>query len=184
MATEREKMQAGQMYCCVDEELDGLRQQTYTAVHRHNTMSPRERGDIAPELRALFGKAGEGIRLEAPFHCVYGYNLYLETRVYMNVGCVILDTAPVRIGTGTMLGPGVHIYCAEHSKDAVERAAGLEIAKPVTVGANVWIGGGAILLPGITVGDNAIIGAGSVVTRDVSAGATVVGNPARPIGSA
>lgn len=181
MATEREKMQAGQMYCCVDEELDELRQRAYAAVHSHNMMSPQERGDIAPELRSLLGKAGEGIRLEAPFHCAYGINLFLETRVYMNAGCVILDTAPVHIGSGTMLGPGVHIYCAEHSKDAAERAAGLEIAKPVTIGENVWIGGGAIILPGITVGDNAIIGAGSVVTRNVDAGATVVGNPARLI---
>ncbi|WP_419912160.1 sugar O-acetyltransferase [Hoeflea sp.] len=181
MATEREKMQAGQMYCCVDDELDALRQRAYAAVHCHNTMHPSERGDIAPVLKALFGKAGEGVRLEAPFHCAYGINLFLERRVYLNVGCVILDTAPVRIGAGTMFGPNVHIYCAEHSKDAAERAAGLEIAKPVTIGDNVWIGGGAIVLPGITIGDNAIIGAGSVVTRDVATGSTVVGNPARAI---
>lgn len=181
MATEREKMEAGLMYCCIDDELDRLRSRTYEAVHIHNAMPPSERGNIAPELAALFGLAGEDIRLEAPFHCAYGYNLFLEPRVYMNVGCVILDTAKVHIGAGTLLGPGVHIYCAEHSKDPDERAAGLEVAKPVTIGENVWIGGGAIILPGVSVGANAIVGAGSVVTRDVPPGATVAGNPARAV---
>ncbi len=93
---------------------------------------------------------------------------------------MILDTAPVRIGASSMLGPCVQIYCAEHHKDAAQRRAGLEIARPVEIGANVWIGGGAILLAGVRVGDRAIIGAGAVVTRDVAPATTVVGNPARP----
>ena len=97
----------------------------------------------------------------------------------MNAGCVILETAPVHIGAHTMLGPGVHIYCAEHDHDPARRAAGLEIARPVTLGANVWSGGGAILLPGVRIGDGAIVGAGAVVTRDVAAGQTVTGTPAR-----
>ncbi|MCY6381064.1 sugar O-acetyltransferase [Hoeflea prorocentri] len=181
MASEREKMEAGLMYCCVDDELDRLRSRTYEIVHGHNSMPPSKRGDVAPELAALFGLAGDNIRLEAPFHCVYGYNLFLEERVYMNVGCVILDTARVHVGAGTMFGPGVHVYCAEHSKDPVERAAGLEVAKPVTIGENVWVGGRAVILPGVSIGANAIVGAGSVVTRDVPPGATVVGNPARAV---
>ena len=181
MQTEREKMKAGEWYTCIDEELDGLRKVALEAVHQHNTMPPQARGNLGPLLGDLFGSAPDGVRLEAPFHCPYGINIFLENRVYMNAGCVILDTAPVRIGAGTMLGPAVQIYCAEHHKDPVKRAAGLEIAKPVSIGRDVWIGGGAVILPGVTIGDEAIVGAGSVVTRDVARGATVVGNPARTL---
>ena len=179
MATEREKMRAGEWYTCIDDELDGLRRVAFDAVHQHNTMPPDVRGNIGPLLRALFGSAPDDVRIEAPFHCPYGINIFLEDRVFMNAGCVILDTAPVHIGPGTMLGPAVQIYCAEHHKDPVKRAAGLEIGKPVTIGRDVWIGGGAVILPGVNIGDEAIVGAGSVVTRDVAPGTTVVGNPAR-----
>jgi len=97
----------------------------------------------------------------------------------MNYGCVILDVCAVTIGDLTQIGPGVQILAADHPRDPVVRAQMLEFGRPVTIGRNVWIGGGAIILPGVTVGDDALIGAGSVVTRDVPAGATVVGNPAR-----
>lgn len=136
---------------------------------------------MSPLLRALFASVAEGAFIEAPFHCAYGFNITLGANVYLNTGCVILDSAPVRIGDGAMLGPAVQIYCAEHHLDPVARSQSIEIAKPVTIGRDVWIGGGAILLAGITIGDGAIVGAGSVVTRDVLAGTTVVGNPARPI---
>lgn len=136
---------------------------------------------MAPELQNLLGHVGKGCFLEAPFHCAYGMNIHLGDNVYFNAGCVVLDTAPVRVGEGSMFGPNVQIYCAHHAKDPADRAQGLEIGLPVTIGRQVWIGGGAILLPGITIGDNATIGAGSVVTKDVAAGATVVGNPARPL---
>lgn len=171
-------MEAGDWYCCVDPELDALRARAADAVHEHNSLAPSQRGDIAPLLAGLI-HAGAGARIEAPFHCAYGYNLHLEGSVFINAGAVILDTAAVRIGDGSMLGPGVHIYCAQHHTDPVKRRAGLERAMPVTIGANVWIGGAAIILPGLTIGDNAIVGAGSVVTKDVPAGVTVVGNPAR-----
>lgn len=180
--TEREKMQAGQWYCCLDPELEALREQARRAVHAHNTGHPDIRGPVAPELMELFACIGSDCFLEAPFHCAYGLNIHLGTRVYFNAGCVILDTAPVRVGDDTMFGPNVQIYCAQHAKDPAERAQGLEIGLPVTIGRNVWVGGGAILMPGITIGDNATIGAGSVVTKDVAAAVTVVGNPARPIG--
>ena len=181
VASEREKMAAGGWYNCVDDELESFRVVARRAVFEHNSLHPDERGDIAPGLRALLADVGKDVRIEAPFHCAYGFNIALGDGVFFNAGCVILDTATVRIGAGTMLGPTVQIYCAEHSKDAVRRAAGLEIAKPVTIGTNVWIGGGAIVLPGVSIGDDAIVGAGAVVTRDVAAGATVVGNPARGI---
>jgi maltose O-acetyltransferase len=179
--TEREKMAAGNWYNCVDPELESLRMIARRAAFEHNNLQPDERGDIGPALAALLAAAGRDARIEAPFHCAYGFNIELGDRVFLNGGCVILDTALVRIGAGTLLGPTVQIYCAEHHKDPVQRAAGLEIAKAVTIGTNVWIGGGAIILPGVTIGDDAIVGAGAVVTRNVAAGTTVVSNPARPI---
>lgn len=181
-ASECEKMAAGQWYNCVDDELESLRVIARRAVFEHNSLPPDERGDLGPALRTLLPNVGKDVRVEAPFHCAYGFNIALGDGVFLNAGCVILDTAPVRIGAGTMLGPAVQIYCAQHDKDAARRAAGLEIAHPVTIGTNVWIGGGAIILPGVTVGDDAIVGAGAVVTRDVAPGMTVAGNPARVIG--
>lgn len=171
----------GRWYSCMTAELGALRAIARHACWRHATMDPALRGGCAPDLAALFAAIGEGVFIEAPFHVAYGRNLSLCDQVYMNTGCVILDTAPVRIGARTMLGPSVHIYCADHAHTAEERRRGLERALPVTIGEDVWIGGGAILLPGVTVGDGAIIGAGAVVTRDVAPCARVMGSPARPV---
>lgn len=171
----------GRWYSCMTPELDALRAAARHACWRHATMEPAQRGRCAPEVAALFASIGRDVFIEAPFHVAYGRNVALGDRVYLNTGCVILDTAPVRIGSRTMLGPAVHIYCADHAHTADARQRGLERALPVTVGEDVWIGGGAILLPGITVGNGALIGAGAVVTRDVAPGARVVGSPARPI---
>jgi maltose O-acetyltransferase len=181
--SERSKMAAGAWYNGLDPELEALRVVARRAVFEHNTLPPDERGDIAPALRELLGHVGADVRIEAPFNCPYGFNVFLGDGVFINTGCTILDTAPVRIGARTMFGPSVHIYCAQHHKDAAERVAGIEIARPVEIGEDVWIGGGAIILPGMRIGAGAIVGAGSVVTRDVAAGATVVGNPARAIAS-
>lgn len=174
-------METGEWYTCLDPELEALRAAAQRAVFEHNTTPPDERGDIGPALRALLRQAGAGARIEAPFHCPYGFNINLGSDAFINAGCTILDTAPVHIGERTLIGPNVQIYCAEHHKDAAKRAAGLEIARPVHIGDNVWIGGGAIILGGVSIGDRAIIGAGAVVTRDVAADATVVGNPARVV---
>jgi maltose O-acetyltransferase len=171
----------GRWYSCMTPELEALRDAARQACWRHTTMDPALRGPCAPELAALFAAIGEGVFLEAPFHAAYGRNLSLGEQVYINAGCVVLDSAPVRIGRRTMLGPAVHIYCADHAHGLDERRRGLERALPVSIGEDVWIGGGAILLPGVTVGDGAIVGAGAVVTRNVAPGTRVVGNPARPI---
>ncbi|WP_027258603.1 MULTISPECIES: sugar O-acetyltransferase [Leisingera] len=178
--TERQKMLAGDWYCCQDSELGALRYQARTAVHQHNTAPLDPAAQFSPALAKLFAGHGANCLIEAPFHCAYGINITLGHNVYLNAGCTILDTAAVTIGDGTMLGPNVQIYCAQHHMDRALRAQGLEIARPVTLGTDVWIGGGAILLPGVTIGDGAIVGAGAVVTRDVAAGETVTGNPARP----
>ncbi len=177
--SEREKMASGEWYSCLDPELDALSMKAREGVYEHNTLAPGARGAITPALRRLLACAASDATIEAPFHCAYGFNITLGRGVFLNAGCTILDTADVRIGDETLLGPSVQIYCAEHHKDPVKRRAGLEIAKPVDIGTNVWLGGGSIVLGGITIADNAVIGAGAVVTKDVPAGATVIGNPAR-----
>jgi maltose O-acetyltransferase len=180
--TEQQKMRAGDWYCCLDDALDELRQTVRRAVHQHNTMLPDMRGVMGPDLAGLFAAVGQGVFIEAPFHCAYGFNIHLGSRVYLNSGCMLLDTGPVTIGEDVMIGPGVQIYCAEHHKDPALRVRGLERARAVEIAPAVWIGGGAILMPGVIIGRGAIVGAGAVVTRDVAAGATVAGSPARPIG--
>ncbi|WP_192183753.1 sugar O-acetyltransferase [Mesorhizobium amorphae] len=179
--SERTKMAAGEWYTCLDDELEALRVIARDALFEHNSLPPGQRGNLGPSLRALLGSTGEGARIEAPFHCAYGFNVFLGDGAFLNAGCTILDTATVRIGKRTLLGPNVQIYCAEHHREAAGRQAGLEIAKPVAIGDNAWIGGSAIILGGVSIGEGAIVGAGSVVTRDVPANTTVVGNPARSI---
>ncbi|MEV8465217.1 sugar O-acetyltransferase [Fluviibacterium sp. DFM31] len=171
----------GDWYDALTEAFEALRQDARRACHQHATLPPDERGAMAPLLRGLFAAVGEQVFIEAPFHCAYGRNIHLADQVYMNAGCTILDSASVRIGTGTMLGPGVQIYCAEHHPDPNRRRDGIERALPVTLGKDVWICGGVTLLPGVTVGDGAVVGAGSVVNRDVAPGQRVAGVPARPL---
>lgn len=174
-------MEAGEWYTCLDPELLSMQARARAAAHHHNTAPPGDRDPLSPMLAALFARTGQEARIEASFHCAYGVNIHLGDHVFLNSGCVILDTAPVVIGARSMLGPQVQVYCAHHHKDRALRRAGLERARPVTIGEDVWIGGGAIILPGCRIGDGAIIGAGAVVTRDVAVAVTVVGNPARPI---
>src|SRR5207302_10171243 len=120
--------------------------------------------------RALFGAVGEGVWIEPPFQCDYGGNITLGDRVYFNFNCVVLDPAPVAIGSDVLFGPGVQIYTATHPMDHRARRTGLEAARPIAIGPDVWVGGGAILCPGVRVGARSVIGAGSVVTRDVPDG--------------
>ena len=180
MKTERQKMESGDWYTCLDDELEQLRVTARAAVHEHNMLPPGQRMPMGPKLATLINAPSAIV--EAPFHCAYGINITLGWGVFLNAGCTILDCAAVTIGDQCQLGPNVQIYCAEHHKDPVKRCVdGLEIAHPVHIGKRVWIGGGAIILAGVSIGDGAVVGAGSVVTRDVPAGATVAGNPARPI---
>lgn len=126
-----------------------------------------------------FARVGEQALIRPPFFCDYGSNISLGRGAFLNYNCVILDVEPVVIGEGTAIGPAVQILASDHPRDPASRRRQLRFGRPVTIGTNVWIGGGAIILPGVTIGDDAIVGAGSIVTRDVAAGATVVGNPAR-----
>ncbi|HBK46380.1 MAG TPA: maltose acetyltransferase [Xanthomonadaceae bacterium] len=184
MRSEKQKMLAGEPYDPSDAELQADHVAAKQWAQRYNAAaveSPQVRGAL---LRERLGSVGEGAVLRPPFHCDYGYNIHLGARAFLNFNCVILDVCEVRIGDGTQIGPAVQIYAADHPRDPAGRASGLEFGRPVRIGRNVWIGGGAIILPGVTVGDDAVVGAGSVVTRDVAAGATVAGNPARAIGKA
>lgn len=131
-------MVAGEWYTCLSDELAMLRAKAKSAVHEHNMMHPDEVHGIGPALKALINAPNAII--EAPFYCPYGFNIELGDRTFLNAGCTILDTAPVKIGDQCQLGPQVQIYCAEHHQDAEKRAAGLEIALPVTIGNKVWIG--------------------------------------------
>ncbi len=126
-----------------------------------------------------FACVGANALIRPPFYCDYGYNIALGPGAFLNYACIVLDVAPVIIGEGTAIGPAVQILASDHPRDPRLRREKVRFGRPVTIGANVWIGAGAIILPGVTIGDDAIVGAGSIVTRDVAAGATVVGNPAR-----
>ncbi|WP_317890971.1 sugar O-acetyltransferase [Granulicella arctica] len=171
--TEKEKMLCGELYDAGDPELMRERLSAEKVVAAYNAGAP------SAALEGFLGAIGERSTLRAPFYCDYGYNIFLGDRVFLNFGCVLLDVGRIEIGDGTQIGPMVQIYAADHPRDPTVRAQELENGRPVVIGRNVWIGGGAIILPGVTVGDDAVIGAGSVVTRDVPAGATVMGNPAR-----
>jgi maltose O-acetyltransferase len=177
--TEKEKMLAGELYNADAPELQAEMATTHKWLARYNSAlgasASESRGILLERLAAV----GEGAMIRPPFHCDYGFNISLGAGVFLNFNCVILDVVEVIIGEKTQIGPGVQILTADHPRDAVNRASGLEFGRPIRIGRNVWIGGGAIILPGVSIGDNALIGAGSVVIRDVPAGVTAVGNPAR-----
>ena len=177
--TEKEKMLAGELYRAANPELVAERARAEDLLRTYNATRGDETGQRAAILVELLGSVGEGVVLRPPFYCDYGYNIRIGRDVFANFGCVLLDVVGIEIGDGCQIGAYVQILTADHPRDPGLRRQGLENGKPVRIGQNVWIGSGAILLPGITVGSDAIIGAASVVTRDVPAGATVMGNPAR-----
>jgi maltose O-acetyltransferase len=177
--TEKEKMLAGELYNADAPELQAEMAITYAWLARYNAAPGASSSDLRELLLERLATVGEGAMIRPPFHCDYGFNISLGANVFLNFNCVILDVVEVTIGDKTQIGPGVQILTADHPRDAAKRASGLEFGRPIRIGRNVWIGGGAIILPGVTIGDNAVIGAGSVVTRDVPAGVTAFGNPAR-----
>jgi maltose O-acetyltransferase len=181
MPTERDRMLAGELYDPLDSELAAARRRARNLLKALNNSRDDETEERADLLKQLFGSMGVGVWIEPPFFCDYGSNIVLGDRVYFNFNCVVLDPASVRIGSNVLFGPAVQIYTATHPLAAAVRRTWKEFAKPVTVGSDVWVGGGAILCPGVTVGDRAVIGAGSVVTRDIPEGVFAAGNPCRVI---
>ena len=180
MTTEKEKMLAGELYDALDPQLAAER----TKVRNLLLLLNQTREDEAVERRRLLEQIlgyPSDAWIQPPFFCDYGTNIKLGRGVYMNYNCVVLDVMPVTIGNGTMFGPAVQVLTPMHPMDAAERRKGLEFAKPITIGADVWVGGAAIICPGVTIGDEAVIGAGSVVTRDIPPRVFAAGNPCRVI---
>ncbi|MEM1429361.1 MAG: sugar O-acetyltransferase [Pseudomonadota bacterium] len=176
-----DRMVSGALYDPGDPYVKAQHRRAQALTREYNATISGEFDARRPILDALLGSYGTGCAIQPPFHVDYGRNIHLGDRVFFNFGCVVLDICPVTIGSGTQIGPGSQLLAADHPRDAATRAKGLENGLPVTVGANVWIGAAALILPGVTIGDDAVIGAGAVVTRDVPPGATVAGNPARPL---
>jgi maltose O-acetyltransferase len=171
----KERMLAGELYDASDPELSAARTRARELLARFNA------GPTRMLLEELLASVGAEAVIEAPFHCDYGFNITVGERFYANANCVFLDCAPIAIGDRVLFGPAVQLYAATHPIDAETRASGLEYALPITVGNDVWIGGGAIVLPGVTIGDRAVVGAGSVVVKNVPADVVAVGNPCRPV---
>jgi maltose O-acetyltransferase len=177
--SEKQKMLAGEPYRPGDPELQAEMAATKAWLVRYNAALAASVAERHAILAERLGAVGEGAVIRPPFHCDYGFNIRLGAHAFLNFNCVVLDVVEVTIGEGAQIGPAVQIYAADHPRDPAERRSGLEFGRPVRIGPNAWIGGGAIILPGVTIGEDAVVGAGSVVTRDVPAGATVMGNPAR-----
>ena len=172
-------MLAGDFYDASDAELQADLSATRRWLTRYNATLEWSATDRHALLLERLGAVGQGVEVRPPFHCDYGFNIRLGEGVFLNFNCVILDVVAVSIGDRTQIGPGVQILAADHPREAAQRETGLEFGRSVHIGRNVWIGAGAIILPGVSIGDDALIGAGSVVTRDIPAGCTALGNPAR-----
>ena len=181
MKTEKEKMLAGELYNAMDAQLADERLKVRLLIKQLNDLREDQAKERGLLLKELIPAAGGGLWIQTPFYCDYGYNMKVGKRVYFNFNCVVLDVAPVTIGSRTLFGPNVQIYTATHPMNHKERASGLEFAKPITIGEDVWIGGSTVICPGVTIGDRSVIGAGSVVTKDIPADVMAAGNPCRVI---
>lgn len=181
MSLELEKMLAGSLYNPLDPTLVKMRLNARRLTRLYNQTIEGEFRQRAEIIHELFGSAGKNPVIEPSFQCDYGSHIHVGKNFFMNFGCVILDCAEVHIGDNVMCGPHVQIYTATHPLEAKLRVSGVEFAKPIRIGSNVWLGGGAIICPGVTIGDNSTIGAGSVVTKDIPANVFAAGNPCKVI---
>ena len=180
MPSEREKMLSGELYDPFDPELVAGRLRARDACQALNASRETDADERRRLLRELFGAGGDTVWMQPPFFCDYGVNIELGERVFFNFNCIVLDVCRVTIGDFTLFGPAVQIYTPMHPFNAELRRRE-EFGKPVAIGSDVWVGGGAIILPGVRIGSRAVIGAGSVVTRDVPDGVLAAGNPCRVI---
>jgi maltose O-acetyltransferase len=180
MLTELQKMLAGELYDALDQQLMAMRTRARQLLQQYNQLMSGTPGSKAAILKELLGKCSNA-NIEPPFYCDYGKHILVGENFFMNFNCVILDCALVTIGANVQIGPAVQIYTAYHPLAAEERIRGPELAAPVSIGDNVWIGGGAIICPGVTIGNNTTIGAGSIVTRPVPDNVLAAGNPCRVI---
>lgn len=184
MESEKEKCRKGLLYDANnDPELLAERARCKTICHDYNQLPPARTEEREAIIRELFGKTGKRFLIEQPFYCDYGYNIQIGEDFYANMNCVILDEALVSFGDHVFIAPNCGFYTAGHPLNVEQRNRGLEYARPITIGNNVWIGAQVCVLPDVTIGDNCVIGAGSVVTRSIPANSLAVGNPCRVIKS-
>jgi maltose O-acetyltransferase len=181
MGENKKRMLAGDWYLPDDEELAADTFRRALLCQSYNTAGALDHGKRREVLDKLLGSVGENVRIRAPFHCDFGQQISIGDRTFVNFGAVFLDAAPITVGADVQIGPNVQLLTPTHELDTERRRAGWERALPVTIGDNVWLGGGAIVCPGVTIGADTVVGAGSVVTKDLPAGVLAVGNPARVI---
>jgi len=179
--TELEKMLAGHLYLASDPQLSAFRAEARALFTRFNQTLNTDQPLREEILTALLGSRGQTVDIQPPFYCDYGRHIHLGENVFINFNCTILDCAPVRMGNNVFIGPGVSLYAATHPLRASERNRGPELASPITLGDNVWLGGSVVVCPGVSIGNNTTIGAGSVVTRSIPANVFAAGNPCRVI---
>lgn len=184
MKTEKEKMLAGEFYDCSDRELITRWHRAKQLQKEYAVTDTTDREKLDTILDELLGTYGDNVWITAPFFVDYGENIHLGNNIEINMNCVFLDCNRITIGDNCGIAPGVHIYTVFHPVNPAERLSEnssfwKSLTAPVTLGNNVWIGGGSIILPGVTIGDNTTIGAGSVVTKDISGNCLAVGNPCR-----
>lgn len=179
--TEKEKQQAGELYLSADPELTAERVKAKKLCADYNAIEYNDYQKKERLLDRLLALRGENAFIEANFFCDYGYNIIIGDNFYANHNLVILDCAEVTFGDNVFIGPNCGFYTAGHPIDAAQRNSGLEYAKPIKVGSDVWIGGNVCVMPGVTIGDNVVIGGGSVVTEDIPSGVVAAGNPCRVI---
>lgn len=182
METEKMKAHAGKLYDAnYDPELLAERAACAELLYDYHQLRPSQEVERRSLLRRLFGRVGENATVVPPFHCDYGYNIEVGENFFLNAGCVILDGAKVRFGDNVFVAPHCGFYTAGHPLDVARRNQGLEYARPITIGDNVWIGAEVCVLPGVSIGEGSVIGAGSVVTKDIPAHVLAFGNPCRVI---
>ena len=179
--TEKEKMLGGHIYDACNPEVLSELFATQDAVFEYNQIRPTDHALRTEKIKQILGKTGERVIINQPFHCDYGSNISVGEDFFANFNLTVLDEAPVTIGNNCFIGPNVGLYTACHPTDPVARNSRQEWAEPITIGHNVWIGGGVTVLPGVTIGDNVTIGAGSVVAKDIPSNCVAVGNPCRPV---
>lgn len=180
--SEKEKMITGELLNVYDPELVAERGAARQQVEALNELGEQDPEKSQQLVKRLFGATGDQVEVHATFRCDYGYNIYVGENFFANYDCTILDVAPIRIGKHCLLGPKVQIYSVNHpAEPELRRNGAMGIGKPVTLGDDVWVGGGAIICPGVTLGDNVIVAAGAVVTKSFGSNVVLGGNPARVI---
>jgi maltose O-acetyltransferase len=179
--SQRERMLAGDLYDAVDAELAAERAHAANLAHLFNTGDPLDQARLQALLCELLGSFGEGAQVVTPLHCDYGYQVHIGAGTFVNAGAVFLDVATITLADHVQVGPNVQFLTPTHPVEPSLRRTGREAAQPIAVASNVWLGGGAILLPGVSIGENTVVGAGAVVTKSLPANVVAVGNPARVI---